>query len=669
MKNRLRIVLWIALLGALLLSMQGFLLRTANEAQNKTLITAAEYQLFEKSAQTSNVPMEQVLQRLHDQGVNTIAVKETTLRALAARGAVYISSLGDFTAFSKAYEPTVWTKASQAIGQRYISPANLVVVSSDSQTSQFLREKLGNRFARQELVTFQVEGKDYFIINAELQQLDKSKTAVKELDTLLGFEEDILKDLQSQGFNIILRPGDTTGSNTAYLQEYEPLIRQYNVQTLIFGYSRVTGSPDNLDIIEKLVDKYHVTIGIIETSQQLGYISQVGLDEVMHATGYPINRVYSTSNDDFVKTVDERYYRWVRAIIDRGIRIVYLVPFKDDSKDSSANLNDSIETIGKFHQTMTAKGFIINQPLQPLNSAIPGAGHRLMVSFSLLLATLLYLHYLLRPQRKWMLGLGGLGLLACLGINLLWGADFTNVYALAAAILYPSFSSLLTILYLKKHPQQPWLLQLLSSLAIILGINALGMYTIVTSLADIRYIMNIGYFSGVKLAFLVPLLLFPLNYLSATVERQDWLHFIRAILQKSPSYLVLGLFLIALLALYIYIGRSGNESGIEVSGLEIRLREILESIFLARPRFKEFLIGYPSLMAMVYLYRRYQQDLILLVLGFGVVIGSISMVNSFCHVFTAVSISASRTLAGLLTGVLLGCGLLLCIWILEKIAA
>lgn len=421
--------------------------------------------------------------------------------------------------------------------------------------------------------------------------------------------------------------------------------------------------------MKKLVDKYNLTIGIIETAQQLGYISQAGLDDLMRADGYPINRVYSTSNDDFVTTVNERYYRWVRAVVDRGIRIVYVVPFKDESKDYSVNLNNTINTIGDLNQTITDKGFTIAQTgqLNDLNPAIPGAGHRLWVSLSLLLAALLYLDYLLRPQRKWLMGLGVLGLLACLGINLLWGADFSKIYALAAVILYPLLSSLLVLLYLKKRPGHNFFVQLLAALAIILGVNAMGAYTVVSSLADIRYIMNIDYFSGVKLAFILPLLLFPINYLSATAEPRDWIKTIKAWLREKPSYLILGVAMVALLGVYIYIGRSGNESGIEVSSLEVRMREILEMLFLARPRLKEFMIGYPAIIAMVYLYRQYKQDYILFLLGFGMMIGSISMVNSFCHVFTAVSISVNRTLAGLITGLVVGFGVLLCIWMVEKI--
>ncbi len=419
----------------------------------------------------------------------------------------------------------------------------------------------------------------------------------------------------------------------------------------------------------QLIDKYDLTIGVIETSKQLGIIEQEGLDAVMSATSYPINRVYSTGNDDFVTSVDERYYRWVRAVIDRGIRILYVVPFNDDKKIASVNMYETIDTVGRFLPTIAAKGFSVDQTAVPygMNSAATSPWQRLAVSLSLLAAFLLYILYLLQPRRKWMRALAILGLLACLAINLLLHMDFSKVYALGAAILYPTLSSLLLLIYLKEFPRQGLLKKVVNSLAIILVINGIGMYTIVATLADIRYIMNLSYFSGVKAAFILPLLLFPFNYLCVTIPREKWLGILRNQLAKNLSYLALLIMMLALAVIYVYIGRSGNTSGIEVSSLEIRLREILENIFLARPRFKEFVIGYPALMAMVYLYHRYKNDLILLLLGFGVMVGSISMVNSFCHVFTAVSISANRTFAGLLVGLLLGLILLLIIWLGEKI--
>lgn len=669
MKNREQAFLWLALALALLLSLSGFILRTGNESRNNVVMAVADYQLFAKSAQSSSVSIDEVLTALKDSGVKVMAVKETTLRGLAANGDVGVDSYAPFRVWARSFQPEVWAALSQLSQVNEISPANLVVTSDRPETTDFLRERLGNRFSPEQIINFRVGELDYFIIKAELEQLDKSKTNVKEFDVQLGFEPEVLQKLKAMGFAIILRPGDTIGSNNAYLQEYEPQIRDFDVKTLIFNYNRVSGYPDHLEAMAQLIDKYDLTIGVIETSKQLGVIEQQGLGAVMSATSYPINRVYSTGNDDFVTSVDERYYRWVRAVIDRGIRILYVVPFNDDKKISSVNMNETIDTVGRFLPTIAAKGFDVEQTMVPygLNSAATSPAHRLAVSLSLLAALLLYLAYLWHPQRKWMRAIAILGLLFCLAVNLLLNMDFSKIYALGAAVLYPAFSSLLLLIYLKEYSRHGLIRKIISSLAIILVINGLGMYTIVTTLADIRYIMNLSYFSGVKVAFILPLLLFPLNYLCVTVPREKWLTILRSQLKKYPTYLALGLLMLALAVIYVYIGRSGNTSGIEVSSLEIRLREILENIFLARPRFKEFVIGYPALLAMVYLYHRYKNDLILLLLGFGVMIGSISMVNSFCHVFTAVSISASRTLAGLLVGLLLSLLLLICIWLGEKI--
>ena len=222
-------------------------------------------------------------------------------------------------------------------------------------------------------------------------------------------------------------------------------------------------------------------------------------------------------------------------------------------------------------------------------------------------------------------------------------------------------------IYIRDNYEHGFFRQVFTSLFIILGINAIGMFTIVTSLADIRFIMNIEYFRGVKLAFLLPLLLFILNYLAVFSADEGLVKYLAKYFSKKPNYFILMLLGIGVIAVYYYIGRSGHTAGVSVSSLELRLREVLESIFTARPRFKEILIGYPSLLVLVYLYRKYRHELIALVFGLGVMMGSISMVNSFAHVFTAVTISFNRTVAGLIIGLIIAVLVLVGVMILEKI--
>jgi|GEM_PF-420218 len=670
-KNSIKI-LWVLLALTLIFSYSGIQLRMGNESQNKAIITTIDYKEFARTANSANINLDNVLSRLKNSGVNYVAVNEVSLRDLAYSGDVYVSSYGDFASLTRTVSPQIWSEASKAIGSTYVSPSNLTVATGDPLVAAFLKERLSARFLPQELVSFSIADKSYFIINAQLAPInieanptDKNKPVSKDLDARLGFDDKVLKQLKSQGFNIILRPGSSTGSNTQYLNEYERAVSDYGVKCIIFAGNDLSGAPNRLDWIENLVKKHQLNIGIIEATTQLQYVTQKGLDEVMKATGYPINRVYSTTNDEFVQNIDERYYRWVRGVIDRGIRILYVVPFKDQKLSYSTNLNNTLEMIDKFHQTISTKGYSIDKPLNLLSGAMTTPIHRTAVSLSLLLAGTLYLLYLFRLRLKpiWLAAWIVLGTLICIAGNLFTAHDFSRLYALAAAVLYPSFSSLLLLMYLQNNREKPYLAQLLISLAIILGVNGLGMYTVVTSLADIRFIMNVEIFSGVKLAFISPLLLFFLNYVSSMVGFADFRDNAIKFLMEKPNYLVILLLMVGAAAFYYYLGRSGN-AVVTVSSLEIKMREVLEGIFLARPRFKELLIGYPALFVMIYLYRKFRYDLILLVFGLGVMMGSISMVNSFCHVFTAVMISMNRTLAGLITGTAVGLAALVAVYAL-----
>ena len=242
-------------------------------------------------------------------------------------------------------------------------------------------------------------------------------------------------------------------------------------------------------------------------------MEQKGLDEIMEANGYPINRVYSTRNDEFLDDVNERYYRWVRAVVDRGIRIMYVVPFNDQKLSFAENLEKTREKLHDFHQTISQKGFILANETAPLSSQMPATFHWLMIALSLWIGAYLYLLYLLKMPPGLRYILLGAGAVLAAFVGLVAGGALAQVYALAAAILYPSLASLIWIIYLRDYRQEhSTVRQVITSLAILLGINLLGGYTIVSSLADIRYIMNVELFRGVKLAFLLPLLLFVINY-------------------------------------------------------------------------------------------------------------------------------------------------------------
>jgi hypothetical protein len=81
---------------------------------------------------------------------------------------------------------------------------------------------------------------------------------------------------------------------------------------------------------------------------------------------------------------------------------------------------------------------------------------------------------------------------------------------------------------------------------------------------------------------------------------------------------------------------------------------MLEAWLYARPRTKEFLIGYPCLFIFSYLYIAARPTVAAFTTGLLSVITGVSILNSFCHGYTPFMTSAVRSAEGLLAGMISG---------------
>lgn len=120
---------------------------------------------------------------------------------------------------------------------------------------------------------------------------------------------------------------------------------------------------------------------------------------------------------------------------------------------------------------------------------------------------------------------------------------------------------------------------------------------------------------------------------------------------------VLGL--VALAALAVFVARSGNDSGVAVSALELKTRALMDKYLLVRPRTKEFLLGHPALFFALCASasgRFGRWVLPLLIVG---AIGQADIMDTFCHLHTPLFISLLRALIGWLLGAAIGAGIFL----------
>ena len=112
--------------------------------------------------------------------------------------------------------------------------------------------------------------------------------------------------------------------------------------------------------------------------------------------------------------------------------------------------------------------------------------------------------------------------------------------------------------------------------------------------------------------------------------------------------------IVALVALAVFVARSGNDPGVGVSAAELKTRALLDKYLFVRPRTKEFLLGHPALffaLAAAYSGRFPRAILPLLVIG---AIGQSSLMDTFCHLHTPLFISLLRGLIGWVLGAIIG---------------
>lgn len=208
-------------------------------------------------------------------------------------------------------------------------------------------------------------------------------------------------------------------------------------------------------------------------------------------------------------------------------------------------------------------------------------------------------------------------------------------------------SPLLVFLFIRNHLSMgPWILFLSGSAFSILAglvVHALGW--------DPRIILGVEAFRGIKAQLLAPLV-FSLIFLFG---KDDWAVLLRQPIRlKHAVYIFIGV----VIFIGVYLMRSGNFPVLPVSGVERHFRDILDQLFMARPRFKEVLFGHPLMILSLYLLNKGngnpRRGKALMVFLWAGLVGQISIINSFLHFHTPWSLSFLREINGIWIGGIVG---------------
>jgi hypothetical protein len=196
------------------------------------------------------------------------------------------------------------------------------------------------------------------------------------------------------------------------------------------------------------------------------------------------------------------------------------------------------------------------------------------------------------------------------------------------------------------------------------------------SLADTEYLLEFQIFRGIKLTFVMSLVLVGIAFLQrfdifdGKMDDTDgvW-NQLKKILDMPVRVKTLLVLFLVLIAGVVFVARSGHTSGMPVAQSELRFRAFLEQAFYARPRTKELMIGHPAFMLAAMAILRKWPTMVFFALVLVATIGQGSMVETFAHMRTPIYMSFMRGIGGIAMGAVIGAAAMVLVELWQVILA
>lgn len=647
----LLVLIAIGLAAALVVNWQ----RHGVEQANSRVEMVMDYEDIVELAQTEGVPLDTLMRQFKEAGVTTLAVYETTLEKLAKSGRLTVLSgaqLADAERAGYAVDP--------ALGVSNISTQNLYVIG-DGPVFEETWSDLIRRLGPERVIL-----KDTTPRRKVLEVLANPEKVMK---WNLGLPTHELKAASGYGFNVIARPTNYTKVRPEDVEAVFARLQGIpNVTGIMFVGEEVLGYPDLLPLTAQRMKEQGLTLAMIEHPLQLGFVRQEGLLPLATLVNYQAARVYVIPKDEQPKLkVAEAVHRWVVTDQERNIRINLLRKY-DKAEPGQTVVETNLAYVAAVKQGLAAKGFTLG-PAGTFAPYFPAAWLLALVVTGATAAGVLYLTLVYPFAPRWQYLLVAL-IAAVLTAPLLKGGGTLTrqAAALASAILMPVLAMTWQLDRWRRRPptRHASLGRILGdgvaslTLTVLLALTG-GLY-VGALLGDVRFLLEMEIYRGVKLTFVAPLVLITVVYLtrydlfggSEVRGIRDLWRQVALLLNCPVKIKTLLAFAVAAVVLWVFVGRSGHTAGVPVPAIEIKLRTFLEQVMYARPREKEFLIGHPAFfLAVMALYHNWPRVLHY-VLVVAATIAQGSLVETFAHLRTPVFMSLVRGLDGLAVGMVFG---------------
>jgi len=421
-------------------------------------------------------------------------------------------------------------------------------------------------------------------------------------------------------------------------------------KTIVFQGDTVLGFKGAIDATADAFGKNDLYFGRVEFSKQKGddNLAEKAKDRVIIV--HSITQAEMPTMNE--PAIVDRFQKGVR---ERGVRMCYIRMYNTAGDDlvgaNAAYIAEISKSIRKAGYTLEPTHLLGEVEVPRAVRTLAGVG--VAAGVILLIGSVVELQSLVIPI---------LLIIVCAGLASL-GETGRKAVALLSALTFPTLAAIRAT---RNTPEVPTLAPtaLRGAMCRLFGAvltTAAGGLLIVGLLSQRDFMLRTDQFMGVKVAHMLPVLALTLLYAGGIAWKSDkWAdqkeRFWTTLrnMGSNPVLIWQAIGMIAALAIVgMMVARSGNDSGVGVSGTELRFRSILDKVMYVRPRTKEFMIGYPALLAGIAfaLRGRRQYAAPLVVVGS---IGLVSALNTFCHIHTPLQLSVLRVANGAIVGLLVG---------------
>jgi len=500
--------------------------------------------------------------------------------------------------------------------------------------------------------------------------------------------------VEDAGLEIIPRTASYDGWNdtkyaAAVLASYENL--KTTPKYMIVGGESVIGYDDGTLLTTEYLKDNNISIGLIENTTQRQNLDQHGVDDVVKASGYDAVRIFSVW--DYIQN-RYQYYGYegaeeientlYRTVVERNIRVIYYKPIKEykDQHVYVTDLSDYKTMFANLNERLAAHGIVPGERASVMTPYQVSLWEKVIMALGCVAGAVLLFGLMIPVGQKWKYGLLILGALCVFAAYFVAPGYSALLTSFAAAVIFPCIVIFFLIYKcrewgdssLNNPVKNPELLKTAAAGVIALAVSVviclIGGIMTAAPISSVNFMLEIDIFRGVKLAQILPLVYFVAAFLACygfgqkkrsagLLEFCDY----RNLLGVSIKVWMILLGAVLLLVGYYYIERTGHESSVEVSGLEMIFRNALENILIARPRSKEFLCAFPAVLLLVYSAIR-NLKFWTVIFGLASVIGMTSVVNTFMHIRTPIYLGIYRTGFSLLFGIIIG---LVCLLIFDAL--